>query len=340
MDKIHIANILLTRKCNLRCNYCSIVRDYSDMPSSYPQMNHYHENELTSDQWIKIINKLYQNNNRVFLIFYGGEPFLYPELDKIIEHCHKINCDYTIISNNTPEVQPKILDLYHKVGSLHGFSASIDPDLAAHYHEFVVKKDHAFIKTLEGFNNLVSLKEKCMAHDVVAEITVTSKNMKYLYDTVKLLSSKGIYSSITTIDLKKSPYYDFSTVTDESLLVQKNTETRSEFFKIMTDDTLLVHIPSMLLKLYNILPCDMKCDIASDVNNVTIDSNGSFRLCLRIKGVYTPNLKLENIFDETGKITSFVKSVMKSDYNEYCKGCNHTCLLMSKYFSSGIVEHT
>ena len=38
MDTIQIANILLTRRCNLRCDYCSIVRDYAKMPFEYPKI--------------------------------------------------------------------------------------------------------------------------------------------------------------------------------------------------------------------------------------------------------------------------------------------------------------
>ena len=340
MDKIQIANILLTRRCNLRCEYCSIVRDYDDMPSEYPNMKYYRDNELTSREWIQIIDRLVLNNPSVFLIFYGGEPFLYDGLTDIIKHCHSRNVYYTIISNNTKEIQPKILKLEKAVGILRGFSASVDPDLFIHLKDLESGKvAHSVLKSLEGYQNLSYLKWYNIADDVVAEITVTSKNYQWLYDTVKLLSEEGIYSSITTIDLKKSQYYDFSTIKDESLLVQKNEGIYEQFSKIMADKSLKVHIPQMLLKLYEILPCEMKCNIYEDVHNVTIDSDGSFRLCLRIRGTEAPTLVVDNNISENGDVTHFFKEKLKADYNKYCLGCNHTCLLMSKYYSQGIVIH-
>jgi len=337
MDKIQIANILLTRRCNLRCDYCSIVRDYEDMPKLYPNMKHYRDNELTSTKWIEIIDKLVLNNPNVFLIFYGGEPFLYNGLTDIIKHCHARNVYYTIISNNTEEIQPKILQLYKDVGKIRGFSASVDPEL---YGGYSSRKDHAIDKTIAGFKNLCLLKSQGIAEDVVAEMTVTSQNYTYLYDTVKILSENNIYSSITTIDLKKSNYYDFSTIKDEHLLVHKNEGVAKQFMDIMSDSSLKVHIPEMLIKLYGILPCEMKCAIHKDLHNVTVDSDGTFRLCLRIRGVEFPKLKLNEIFSDSDKmILPAARDAIKNDYNSLCRGCNHTCLLFSKYFSDGIVTH-
>ena len=338
MDKIQIVNLLLTRRCNLRCDYCSIVKDYPGMPEIYPNMKYYKEHELSVNEWIQILSMLKKNNPNIFLIFYGGEPFLYDGLSELIQFCHKENLHYTIISNNTKEIQPKILKLYQDVGQLEGFTASIDPCLyrILHYPK-IDYSDDAVKKTLQGYENLLKIKSEKIAKDVVAEITVNNYNQVSLYDTVKVLSEAGIYSSITVIDLKKSPYYDFSTVTDVSMLVQKSYMIKDQFEKIIKDNTLLVHIPSLLPKLYDILPCDMKCGIYEDVHNVTIDSDGTFRLCLRIKGDKVPKASL--IFDEDGKIKKEFKDSLTSDYYNFCRGCNWTCALMSAYYRNNILEH-
>jgi len=318
------------------------VQDYDGQPVAYPAISHYVKSELKPEEWMTIFSKLKANNPDVFLILYGGEPFLYNELHQLVSFCKKENIHYTIISNNTKYIQPKILELVEKVGALDGFTASIDPTLAKYKDQLEFRQlalEHSVVKTLEGYDNLKKLKMQGLAKDVVAEITVTSENIQYLYETVKILSEVGIYSSITTIDLRKNSFYDFSTVTDESLLVQREQSVLDEFYKIIDAKGLLVHIPSLLLKLYEILPCDMKCNIHEDVHNVTIDADGSFRLCLRIKGGYTPSIKLDNIFDQDGSIVPFFQTALKADYDVHCKGCNHTCLLMSKYFSEGIIDH-
>src|ERR1035437_1054674 len=156
MDTVQIANILLTRRCNLRCDYCSIVQDYDGIPKEYPKMQHYKDQELSPSEWIKIIDRLSLNNPNIFFIFYGGEPFLYEGLTEIIKYCHSMNLYYTIISNNTEEVQPKILKLYEDVGQIKGFSASIDPTL----YDILNQKNHASLKTVVGYNNLRKLKNE------------------------------------------------------------------------------------------------------------------------------------------------------------------------------------
>jgi len=342
MDQIQIANILLTRRCNLRCDYCAIVRDYSDIPPEYPRMEHYKQSEIDADQWIIILNRLKKNNPDVFIIFYGGEPFLYEDLYKLIDHCHKEDIAYTIISNNTPQIQPKIIELYEKVGPIKGFTASIDPDLAKYKHLLLDRETTmkgSVLKTLEGFRNLNNLNSSEMVKDVVAEITVMPDNVKYLYETVKLLSDCGIFSSITTIDMKKSPYYDFSTVDDVECRITRGDDIAAEFFKILADKNLKVHIPEMLLDLYNVLPWDMWCDIYEDIHNVTIDADGRFRLCLRIRGINTQNLKLDSVIDSEGRIEPFFKKSMEKDYKGSCQGCNWTCMLMSGLFSKNIIKH-
>ena len=339
MDTIQIANILLTRRCNLRCDYCSIVRDYKDMPIEYPRMEYYKNTELSVDQWIEIIDRLANNNPNIFLIFYGGEPFLYPGLTDLIKYCHSKNLYYTIISNNTEEIQPKILDLYKEVGTIRGFSASIDPNLYEMITTDKVERNHESLKTIKGYHNLLDLKRNGIADDVVAEITVTNDNYKYLYRTVKMLTLAGIYSSITTIDLKKSDFYDFSTITDESLLVQQTEGIAKQFMDIMADESLKVHIPQILIKLYDILPCEMKCKIPEKITNITVDSDGSIRLCLRIRGITTPGLKIPAVIFPDGEITTLFKMAMKKDYDSYCLGCNWTCAIMSDFFSNSVVVH-
>lgn len=338
MNKIQIANILLTRRCNLRCEYCSIVSNYNNMPKEYPSLNTYQDMEYL--RWIRILDLLKKNNPNIFIIFYGGEPMLYADLDKIIQYCHQQNIAYTIISNNTPAVHFKIIELYNSVGKIQGFSASIDPVLAKYKNLFESKDlPHYMLKTKEGFSNLIKLKNSGMIEDVVAEITATSENIQYLYDTVKILSNEGIYSDITVIDLKKNNYYDFSTIEDLNLQIYQTKEVKDEFVKIINDDTLKVHIPDILYEIYDILPSNLKCDIYNDVHNVTIDSNGSFRLCLRIRGVYTPGLKLDNVFLDNGNINTFFISTLKKDYENYCQGCNWPCMLMSKKFSNKVKDH-
>lgn len=345
-DIVHIANILVTRRCNLACSYCNIVKNYKGMPEEYKRMNQYSDSELTGEQWIDIFDRLAKNNPNVFFIIYGGEPMAYEDLWKIIKHCNENNYYYTVISNNTDYVQDKIREIYEKCGKYRGFTSSVDPVVDADSQgqiEFSSSEKGKFFiteKSNYGLNRLIEMKKNDWVDDAVAEITVMKSTIKYLYNTVKKLSENGIYSSITTLDDQKTNYYDFAKVSDMSEMVPKGEEILEEFNKIKADKNLLIHMPELLDELYEILPSNGDCEIEKSVHNVTVDSDGTFRLCLRIRGVMTSKLSYDTVINENGKFTNLLKSALTSDKEKYCKGCNWTCsTIMTKKFQNQIIDH-
>ena len=265
-----------------------------------------------------------RHNPDCFHIFYGGEPLLRKDLPDIIRYCNKRNIHYTIISNNTEQIRPLIDNLSDKVDRVKGFTASVDPSFNEE------QTDDRVIKSIAGFENLVALKDK--VDDVVAEITVMKHNVEYLYPLVQKLTDHGISSDITFIDVAKSPYYDFSNISDESLLVDQSPELADAFQKLQDSD-LDIHMKEILLPMiWHILPSDMDCELENGIHNVTVDADGSIRLCLRIRGVHAPKLvAIPNLINKEGEISYIAEKAIIKDKKEYCLGCNHTCLLMSKY---------
>jgi len=329
MDKIQIVSWLLTRRCNLRCSYCALVRNYKHMPEKYPQMKHYHQHEMSTEYVIEVLGKLKEHNPNVFNILYGGEPLLRKDLAKIVNFCNDNDIHYTIISNNTEEIQPLLDALMDDVEYINGYTASVDP---------VIVMDPANVdpyrldKSLAGYAKLVALKKlfgSDYVKDPVAEITVDNESVPYLHKLVSLLTENEISSDITFVDIAKSPYYDFSNVSDESQLVHRSDELSIQFDKII-DDKLDVHMADKLLPaMWKILPADMDCEIERNVHNMTIDADGTVRLCLRIRGTATPTLKAIDAFTPTG-LNPILKEHLKRDKERYCRGCNWTCMLMSQ----------
>jgi hypothetical protein len=87
-------------------------------------------------------------------------------------------------------------------------------------------------------------------------------------------------------------------------------------------------------KIYEILPSELDCDLDTNLHNLTIDADGSVRLCLRIRGTVTPAvLSLDNLFsvNQPGKLSTTLQDALFIDKNVQCKLCNHSCLMMSKY---------
>jgi len=334
---IKIANLLLTRKCNLKCSYCRISgnMEYEDRPLSYPDRNHYFTHERDTEYWIKCIDKLYNHNKDIFLILYGGEIFLRDDVDIIVNHCNDIGVNYTIISSCNTAIQPRIEEFFKKVEYVKGFSASIDP--GAHNGDASID---AILKSQCGFHMLKSLISRNLVKDPVAEITVSSTNIHYLVDTVERLSYNGITSSITYIEPAKNEWYDFSSVSDSNLLVQKSHDTYNTI-RALVDSNYKIHMKDeLLLETYKYLPADMMdCGIDEKLHNITIDSDGRLRLCLRIRSEILSKIDSMDLLDEEGTINESVFNLYKLDKRSCCEGCIWTCPIMSRFDSSGIINH-
>lgn len=330
MSKIRIVNWLLTRKCNLECDYCGIVRSYKHKPFGYPSIKHYIKHEMPTEIVLGTLAKLKNHNPDVFNIFYGGEPLLRPDLPDIINYCNDNQIYYTIITNNTPEIQPLIKKLFDKTDYIDAFTSSVDPI----FNEIGINKDRVK-KSIEGLKRLKEIQDTGRVKDVVAEITVMKHNQHFLYQLISELSNEAIYSDITFVDIAKSKFYDFSNIRDENLLVQPTFHLAEELVNIMNDSSLLVHMKDILIpQMFDTLPSNFDCEIEHGLHNLTIDADGSIRLCLRIRGLSTPLRHITELFDKSDPqlISHKVFKVIKSDKKHYCKLCNHSCLMMSQYY--------
>ncbi len=316
----------------MRCSYCALVRNYKSIPFEYPKLEYYHKNEMTTEYIIEVLGKLKVHNPNCFHILYGGEPTLRSDLPEIINFCNNENIAYTIITNNSPEVQPMIENLIMKTDKIMGLTSSVDPLII----QPLSQDTDRYKKSVAGFKKLIELKD--FIDDVVAEITVDRYNVKYLYQLVKLLSDNGINSDITFVDIAKTPYYDFSNVTDKNLLVQRTPELEDQIQRII-DEKLDVHMAKTLLPvLLDNLPANINCEMEKTIHNMTIDAEGSLRMCLRIRGTQTPRIQAIDAFTKDGKLHPFVYEMITKDKKLYCRGCQWSCVLMSKMLNRGNVD--
>lgn len=314
---------LLTRKCNLKCEYCGITRN----KSPYPDLNYFFKNEMSTDYIIRVLKWFKKYNPNCFHIFMGGEPLLRNDLPVIINYCNKNNIFYSIISNNTNEIQNRFKTLFSKVEYIAGFTFSVDPII----YQYNINS-HRFNKSLQGFKNfntyMTLIEYKNGIKDPVAEITVDNNNIDYLIPLIENLTLRKICSDITIIDISKNKYYDFSNITNSSLMVQKNDKL-SNIFNYIIKNNLDVHMVDTLLpKILNILPSELDCQIQNNIHNLTIDADGLIRLCLRIRGTETPK-KFFDYIDLDGSLDNDLIKNIRIDKLKYCRKCNWTCPLMT-----------
>jgi len=340
---IRIVNWILTRKCNLKCDYCAIVKDPHES-TGYPQMSHYYKNEMSTTQVIDGLAALKRHNPNAFHLFYGGEPLLRKDLPQIVNYCNEQQIHYTIISNNTPEIQPMIKKLFQETDYVEGFTSSVDPVFnqlftgGSKRDKKHLKFSDRIAKSIVGLKRLKEIQSKGLVKDVVAEITVMNHNQHFLYDLVRELSDYEIYSDITFVDIAKTSFYDFSNITDRSQLVNPTFALASTFKNMLDDSSLLIHMKDVLLPMmFDTLPSEFDCGIEKNIHNITIDADGSLRLCLRICGEMTPRMCNVTDFDLFGneedptQISAWLTHSIIFDKKRYCRRCNHSCLMMSKF---------
>jgi len=328
-NKVQIVNWLLTRMCNLHCDYCGIVRypcfDFQTLTKDrYPDLYHYLKNGMSYEYVINCLKQFKEFDKNCFHIFYGGEPFLYRDLKKIIKFCNDNYIYYTVITNNTEKIRKIMYEDLKYVKYYQGISSSVDPII--YTDDDKIKKSDRYAKSIAGLENLKKIKYDGISNDVVAEITIDKYNIDYAYKLVEELSNNGIYSSITFIDLKKNPYYDFSNVTDDSYIIEPTNENYVKLQNLI-DAGFLIHMGEELLdRTFNILPHNLDCQLEEYNHNLTIDADGSIRLCLRIKGINSSKYKAIDYFENFDEI----HKAMIEDKQKYCQGCCWTCPIMSK----------
>jgi len=324
MSKIRIVSWLLTRRCNLKCSYCGIVRDSAQKPEEYPPVSHYIKNEMGLDTVIETLARLKKHNPDCFHIFYGGEPLLRDDLPDIINFCNVNNIHYTVITNNSEAVQKNLKRLFKKTnGKVMGLTSSVDP-----IFKKGTSKDDRIKKTFAGFEKLKEYKK--FVNDVVAEITVSKDNIENLLPLLRSLTKEGICGDITFVDIAKNSYYDFSNVKDPLQLVYPSQYLAGIFSQIGMED-LNIHMKDTLLnEIWKTLPSEVDCKIEDGLHNLTIDADGSVRLCLRIRGIAAPTHHILDSLNFDGTFSDHVYKNMLLDKKNCCLGCNWTCILMSQ----------
>lgn len=324
---VRIVNWLLTRRCNLRCEYCGIIKN-----GGVKHINYFKENEITTERVIKLLYKFRTYNPNIFHIFYGGEPFLRRDLSDILKFCNDNGINYTVISNCSPDIRPRIRNVLNRVGWLKGFTASVDPSVL-----YDPVNNHSQMKSSWGFEMLMQLKHYDV-DDLVAEVTMTKKTLDKTYELIQLLSSAGIYSSLTAIDINHNYGYDFSAYSDRRHLIKDSKKLRKLYNDLMSDDNILIHMKNEILpELFKHISSDYDCEMAKSVHNLTIDADGRLRTCLRIVGGRIQNINDHNIFNKYGDelvLHRDLQYLMGLDRISLCRGCNHTCVMMSKYIDN------
>ena len=172
----HIVAWNLTKRCNLACAHCYISA------GSW----HVADDELSTDQCLRILDQILDVNPNPMLILTGGEPLLRDDLEVLAERASAGGATVVVGTNGTRLTGERIDSLL--AAGVKGVAVSID-SLRPEYHDRFRHGGGALADTMAAV-------ERCSAHklDFVIQTTVTSGNRHEIADLAGWSAEAGAVS--------------------------------------------------------------------------------------------------------------------------------------------------
>lgn len=161
--------LILTDACNFKCKYCRGQR--SDLKKTLS----YSEASRIVDLWI--------SEGLENVRFSGGEPTLWPGLEKLVSHCRDSNVSRIAISSNGSAG----LDVYDKLieAGVNDFSISLDACCSS-YGDMMAGRSGVFEKVVECIRHVSK-----RVYTTVG-IVVTEETVHTLRDVIEFASGLGV----------------------------------------------------------------------------------------------------------------------------------------------------
>ena len=172
----HIVAWNLTKRCNLACAHCYISA------GSW----HATDDELSTEECLRILDEILDVNPHPMLILTGGEPLLREDLEEIAQHGSSVGATVVVGTNGTRLSHDRIESLM-KAG-VSGVAISVD-SLRPEYHDRFRHGAGALEDTLAAIDRL---REHEL--DFVVQTSLTQGNRQELSELVSWAADKGAVS--------------------------------------------------------------------------------------------------------------------------------------------------
>ncbi len=161
-----------TNRCNLNCIHC------------HQNSGEVNERELTTEEALSVIEKLAEAGISI-LTFSGGEPLVRSDIYDAIKHAADCGLLCTIASNGTLMTKLVVNEL--KRSGVKRVEIGLD-GCNAETHDFLRNSPGSFEATIQGIKNCVDVG----FDEICATMTLHSKNVEELRDTVELAEKLGV----------------------------------------------------------------------------------------------------------------------------------------------------
>lgn len=275
----------LQYECNNKCTWC-----YA--PSKNNSSEDKRFNEEKEIEFLKLISDL--NIKKTILI--GGEPSLYPNIERVIKRIQEKGIKTSMVTNGR-----KLSDYFFvkriKDAGLNSLTISIEgsnPDI----HDFITNVPGSFYETIKGIDN--SIRE---GFHVSTETTICRENENDLENIVKLLEQKNLFFKLFNIcgpcvdELENSPYtlsFFEGTKIFEKIYLFSNKKN----IKLVTPVPICNFNQELYQKMKKTKSISHACHILFG-SNFVLDANGDVLPC-----VHFSNYPVFNIYNNGNVISS------------------------------------
>lgn len=171
--KMSSLSFMVTNKCNLNCSFCS--RNAKNTNELFMDPEFIGEQIGEAIKWAPL-----QTIN-----LSGGEPFMHPQIEKILDIITSFGLDVRINTNGLL-LNDKVMNLINKY-NVKMFTISLD-SADSNLHDEIRGLKGAFDKTVENIKKLVD--NGCK---VFVKATVTEENVDTIFDLMKFVEKLGVY---------------------------------------------------------------------------------------------------------------------------------------------------
>ncbi len=311
--KIIESSIYVTRKCNISCQYCKIIK------TRFPR-------ELTTGQWIEAFDILDSLGIR-FVNIAGGEPTILKGLGAMISHLNnRTSMRYSVVSNSI--FNDRKLDELVAAG-LKTFVASVDVLEQGADDKGILRKSDAGLKMLKKLQAR-GVPELC------GNIVINGRNIDNVMSVVRRLNDDGLWTSICPIVWGKGDNWGEIEKADESYRLTAAHKGRLE--EIVDELLMMKERGDLILPTEDYIrnmtgfgiDCNWKCYTEKKSPNpprLFIDADGSIMNCINFRGEIASKYSIFD-FRDASAYEQFISEWW--DAVSDCPGCYWSTMVMAK----------
>jgi len=306
--KLSGVGLIITRKCNLNCSYCKIIKE--------------NKSELNTKEWFRVIDNFVKNKHAHF-IFTGGEPLIRNDVYDLVTYASK-NALTSLITNTTYLTNIT----FPKLKNLDFLTFSCDS----------LTSDKGFEKNTLNKIDLISKWCKRLNIKPSAIITVTSKNVTDVPLIIKKLNLKRISVLLSLIHSSKNPQFEFRSYTPNlefrssddfknlRVLVRKLILMKKKGFKILESNSYLSNMENYVKGKYQI-----KCPATKPF--FTVDCDGYIKPCHDIYASKVNALDFSDYLSMKKEVSKMIPKSCNCYYDCYFNSQNRLKNFIFQFFN-------